>query len=358
MRAMAAGLTAAALVATFPAMAGDLGIAAPVQLAQVGQLPGNFVRQAPAVAEPERVTLDPAVFPVGKWPEGLAWDGASLWVSESGQRSIARLDPVSGRKVQELNVGRLPVDMIGDPSTRSIAVLVNTDKKLLTWQDGAGTRTLATLRDCPQALAAGTEGRAGTAYVLVHQNCTSGEPRVIRVDSAGNARGSEVLEVNGNDIAFAGGAAWVVHSGGMVSVVDADTLEPTHFLYDVPAFAWKIEAGESAVFVGGKTEQSSRAPVVARLDAATFATTHSRELAGGELIAGIAVADGLVAAAGNEGTIWVLRADDLTVLRIITAASGSFDPRAIIAVGNDLFVTVHAGQGENGSVLKFSGWQP
>ena len=55
----------------------------------------------------DAVTLTPRVIPVGKWAEGIVFDGSSLWVAESGQRTIAQLDLDRGNVTRRITVGRV-----------------------------------------------------------------------------------------------------------------------------------------------------------------------------------------------------------------------------------------------------------
>src|SRR5687768_1819431 len=54
----------------------------------------NAPAAAPAgpAARADSVTLGATAIPVGKWPERAAFNGRSLWVSESGARSIVEID--------------------------------------------------------------------------------------------------------------------------------------------------------------------------------------------------------------------------------------------------------------------------
>lgn len=60
-------------------------------------------------------TLVPSILKVGKWAGGIAYDGAALWVAESGQRSILRIAR-DGTTTRYPNVGRLPVGMAALPN--------------------------------------------------------------------------------------------------------------------------------------------------------------------------------------------------------------------------------------------------
>jgi len=113
---------------------------------------------APARAPAERA-LTPRIIPVGKWAEGIAFDGTSLWVAESGQRTIAQVNVESGKVVRHVNVGRFPVGMTS-AADGSIYTLLKTDK--LIWLQSPGKpsgRALASdLEGCPNGIARADDG--------------------------------------------------------------------------------------------------------------------------------------------------------------------------------------------------------
>ncbi|NNF76620.1 MAG: caspase family protein, partial [Rhizobiales bacterium] len=106
---------------------------------------------APTKPKPkaERVTLQASVWPIGKWPEGISSDGQNLWIAESGVRRVAQMDPTNGRVIKRVKVGRLPVDMVADP-TGQVFSLIYTDG--LVWSHSARgkPRRLAKLTDYPE----------------------------------------------------------------------------------------------------------------------------------------------------------------------------------------------------------------
>src|SRR6185295_12728485 len=146
----------------------------PTEQAAVGKPPVAAKAVAPAVITQ---TLTPSIVAVGKWAEGVAFDGNSLWVAESGQRSIAEI-PKDGTIARHVSVGRLPVGMASLPDGR-IYALVQTDQ--IVWQQTPGNpkgRRLTSLKECPNALAAGPRA----LWVLTQPDCSSGSSRAIRID--------------------------------------------------------------------------------------------------------------------------------------------------------------------------------
>lgn len=310
--------------------------------------------QAPGFGGADAGTLKPIVVPVGKWPEGLAASGPSIWVAESGLRRIARVDTRTNQVAETVTVGRLPVDMAVGPEG-NLYGLVNTDKTVFLRTPDGKNRRLATFTACPERFAA----RTGMLLVLVQPDCSSATARVLGVDTGkGTVRSSPELGPNANAIAAVGDAAWVVHSTGSVQIVDAATLQPAGSI-PIGGFPWVIASNGGAVFVAGREAQQRGSGMVVRVDAATRRETQRRVLPGTELMAAIAADDRHVVAVGPQGTVFVLSAADLAPLRRFTAAGfGEFQPQAVLIANGRLYITTHKGQGENGSLLVFEGWQP
>ena len=73
---------------------------------------GTVVRIDPATGEVDQtVTLEPA----GSEPEGLAWDGESLWVVDQANSRVVQLDP-DGKQVGSTDVGEGPRLTAAGPS--------------------------------------------------------------------------------------------------------------------------------------------------------------------------------------------------------------------------------------------------
>ena len=102
----------------------------------------------------DTVSMTPRVIPVGQWPEGLVFQGEKLLVAESGQRTVAEINPRSGAVVNRWTVGRLPVGMaLG--ADGAVNALIQTDK--LVWRLAADGRvsSFGQLAGCPDGLATG-----------------------------------------------------------------------------------------------------------------------------------------------------------------------------------------------------------
>ena len=99
--------------------------------------------------------------------------------------------------------------------------------------------------------------------------------------------------------------------------------------------------------------------MIVRVDSAGGAVSHRQVLPGGETIAAIAPAGRHLVVAGDKGALFVLSADDLTP-RAMIAPKGWTGRAAqrLLVVGDRLYLTTHAGAGDNGSLLILDGWRP
>lgn len=297
----------------------------------------------------ETVTLSPAIVPVGKWAEGVAFDGRSLWVAESGQRSIAQIDFAAGKLIRRVSVGRLPVGMAADGAT--VYALLNTDKKL--WrQTGANGGVIASLGGCPEALATG----GGTVWVLSQPDCSSAAWRLFRVDaSTGRAVAAPVQPGWASAIALAAGRVWVAQVDGTgLVVVDAATQE-TAPVDMGGASLWAIAAAGRTVYAGGRMGDDNSSGIVVAIDAVS-----QREIARqpvDERVQAIVADTRYVVAVGERGSIWVFAAGSLDLLKRIELATGPIQARSAIFAGDDLVVTNQQAAGENGAVVILGGWR-
>jgi hypothetical protein len=306
---------------------------------------------APARAAPER-TLTPRIIPVGKWAEGMAFDGTSLWVSESGQRTIAQINLDSGKVARHVTVGRLPVGMTST-TDGSIYTLVQTDK--LIWLQSPGKpsgRSLATVEGCPNAIANGD----GALWVLTWPACSSESGKVIRVDlNGGGQAASKVFGEYGEAIAAFGGKAWVAHSRGPALTIVDDHTMAVRTGNVRGALLKTITANNNGVYAGGSIGEDDAQGLVVSINPNTL--QEARRSAVNERIATIAADDTHVVAMGIKGRIWIYSADRLALQRTVKLATGGFEPQALLIVGDRLFISRQQQQGENGAVLVLTGWR-
>jgi len=115
-----------------------------------------------------------------------------------------------------------------------------------------------------------------------------------------------------------------------------------------------LVAGEHGNYAGGG--QSGNTGTIVRLDPATGEETARHE--GPLPIAAIATGSDYVIAADINGTISILTGDDLTLVQTIALTTGAVRPQKILAWGDQLFMTTHAGTGDAGSLVVLNGWRP
>ena len=336
------------------------GASASEPATEPSQAPAEVAATEPAVngaTEPEAeeivpVTIEPVVWPVGKWAEGAAIVGSTLWVAESGQRSLVALS-LDGKTVAHPKVGRLPVavEATDDGFVYSIQ---NTDKTL--WvkapKESKGG-IIADLGDCPQDLAVSPNA----AWVLSWPDCNSADARVIRVDKRnGRMRQSDLLGEWGETITVAHGRIWVGHvRNGRISIIDPDTLVASPL--DVGEMAvWDLASNGQSVVAGGRIGEDNTRGLVMTIDPQTGQGVSTRELSA--LVQRVAADDDHVVAAAIDGTLTVMDAGTLIIQRIITLSTGPYRPSDLIIRGDQLIVVAQQLGGENGAVLVVNGWRP
>jgi hypothetical protein len=318
-------------------------VAPPAKVAAVDQ------QAAPTVVR--RLSMQPQVQPVGKWPEGIASNGKALWVSESGQRAIRQVGP--GGAGRSVTVGRLPVGMVAAPDGR-ILVAVQTDK--LIWaQSGDTGKPLARLKECIEQIELDAAKR--TLLVLTLPDCSSASSKLVAVDiDSGKVSSSGLLGTDATDVVAVNGRALVAHATGNIEVIAIDTLAVAQVVQTGNTL-WRGAASNSGVFFGGMTQRPGGRAMVMRLDPTAFKVTHRREFDSPEMIMVLAAAGDRLIAADRLGRIWIMRGDDLTLEAEIQATTGAFTPQAMIVVDDTLLLTTHKGQGDNGSIYTFNGWR-
>jgi hypothetical protein len=307
------------------------------------------VDQQTAPAAVRRLSLQPQIQPVGKWPEGIAFNGKSLWVADSGQRAIRQITP--GGAGRSVTVGRLPVGMVAAPDGR-ILVAVQTDK--LIWvQSGETGKPLARLKECIEQIALAQSD----LLVVTQPDCSSASSKLVAIDfGSGKARSSQLLGSDASDVVVVDGRALVGHATGAIDVIALDTLAVAQVVQTGNTL-WRGAAGRIGVFFGGMTQRPGGRAMVMRLDPASLKVTHRREFDSPEMIVAVAATEDRLIAADRLGRIWIMRGNDLSLETEIQSATGPFTPQAMIVVGDTLLVTTHKGQGENGSIYAFNGWR-
>lgn len=338
--------------------AGSAPAAEPETLNEVAAAPANEGQDeiaAPADAvpnDPEIVTLEPQVIPVGKWAEGFAFDGEKFWVAESGQRTLAIVEP-SGRIASRIPVGRLPVGVEAS-AAGEIYSLQHTEKTL--WAKGRKDKkgkVLARLEECPQDLVVTDKA----VWVLTWSDCSSANSRAFRIDKrSGKQSATELLGEWGQAITAAHGSIWVGHvRGNRISRIDPASLA----LSDVATGdvdVWSMASNVGFVYAGGRVNEDNAQGVVLAISPQTGEIVSRQQVS--QLVQRVLAGDRHLVAIGIDGKIWVMAADTLILEREITLSVGAFRPSDAIFVGNQLIIVAQQMGGENGALLVVNDWEP
>jgi hypothetical protein len=312
---------------------------------------------ASPAARADSVTLGATPVRVGKWPERAVFDGRSLWVSESGARSIVEIDLQTRAVGRRLKVGRLPVDMVATENG-TVYALSETDNMIYALARGGNDKAgeYAEVPRCADLMAYADNN----LWVVSNVDCST--PSVLTRVSHLNGRTAKVADLQGgpSDIKAAHGFVYVGHMGtggraAFVSVVEGATGNATASP-DLPIHYPRLAANANAVFVGGAPLDQDGG-IVLKLGAgqATFASKVQLP----EAIAAIGATDQYVTAIGRGGNIFVLAASDLSLLRTIDAGI-NIEPKDILPVGNTLAVVSSAGNevAKDNVVYLVDGWIP
>ncbi|MEZ5925327.1 MAG: caspase family protein [Hyphomicrobiaceae bacterium] len=305
-----------------------------------------------ALAQPQELTIAPSIYPVGKWAEGMAFDGKRIWVAESGQRTVGAYD-LDGNLLSRVKVGRLPVEVENLPNGPAYS-LQRTDSTI--WvhpRDGGKSKRVTGVGKCPSGLAVGRTA----LWVLSWPDCSSADSLVTRIDlKSGKKADSARLGTWAEAIAFGHGAAWVAEvSGGRMTRVDQSSLA----LESIPidgASIWSVLVTDRAILAAGRLADDNSQGLVVAVDPDTRTVTQRQSLS--ELVLRIAADDRHVVVVGLQGTIWVLSADSLAIERKISLGIGEYRPSDALIIGERLYVVAQQMNGENGALLAVDGWRP
>lgn len=308
----------------------------------------------PAPATADEITMTPAVIEVGKWPEGIALVGETLWVAESGQGSLAKYDTATGTLIERIEVGRLPVHL--SVSEETIHATINTEKKI--WQQnarGPGKVVASTGTDSPEALTAD----AGGVHLLLHLDGSSADAKVMRLDSvSGETTRSPSLGANTTDLIVAGENLWVIGnpivdglSDGSISRLNPATLE---LIEQIPLGGrlWKLAQSDGLIFIGGGEEDAG---ILASIDCGSGELFGFADY-GGSMVAAIAAEGDLVITADSRGVIQMHHHTNLIPQRTIRLDVEPFTPRDLIVTPTAIYLSAH--RGDLGAVYRIDDWKP
>lgn len=328
---------------TMPPAPGTLNPGVPT-----GSIPG--ATSGPA----QEIRLTPTVWPVGKWPEGMAHDGNFLWVAESGQRTLAHINPDTGAIAERVKAGRLPVGMATNPVTGDVFADVGTDKVVVKFSRGAKGGKFGSLSDYPQDIVADETA----VWVLMWIDGTANTGKVIRFDQrSGASSKSDLIGDAVSNIGVSENRLWVNQATPettRLNLLDPATLQISQTMSLNGYFPSLAVTSKSILMAGGEWDAYG---MVVRVDPITMQETGRKQL-GDEFIFKVTNNEQFLVAAGSKGTLWILSATDLSLLRTIRLDWRPFQPASLLIDHDVLYISTAEGNGEEGSILVLKDWAP
>jgi hypothetical protein len=301
--------------------------------------PNNEVRQ---------LDIQPQVFPLGKWPEGLAIADNAIWIAESGSRRIVKIDPSAGDLLEAVNVGRLPVTMIKDADGNVYAATFTDQKVFKQPPGGAKGKVLTTFKN---GFIRGIGFGAGAVYAATSTEEGERTTTITRIDpKSGKTKASPPFVADARAFIMAQDAPWILDTNGFVTMFDTKTLQPVKSVAEA-GFMWGMAANLDAVFVGGREQQQAGKSIVQRHAQGNPDDKSLQTLDSEELILALAANNDRVAALGEAGTVWILDSISLKPLKRFNTGQR---PQAAVFENGHLFITVQQYNGDNGALLIYS----
>jgi class 3 adenylate cyclase/DNA-binding beta-propeller fold protein YncE len=280
--------------------------------------------------------------PVGTAPAAISYARGALWVANSGDGTVSRVDPKT-LEARTVAVGRPsqahPTAVAAGPGAVWIAqkqerLVERLDPRYLGQIIGSPTK----LRSPPGAIALG-DGVLWVASAPVLPIAGFNEPTVIRIDADGNVISRPILVDPGADtLAYGEGTLWVGGSGG-VAPVDPRTAEPGSTV-DLPG-------GVSGLAIGGGALWAALAPAGLGGNVSGSNAVARLQLDGSGVTATVPLDAKPTAIAYSSGSVWVAsstsermwRIDARSNKRVGTIELGAI-PTAIAVGGGRVWVSV------------------
>ncbi|WP_437923389.1 hypothetical protein WMF37_30705 [Sorangium sp. So ce291] len=298
----------------------------------------------PHATTPKELTIERAIA-VGKSPVRVVVAGDTAWVTERGERRIAKVDLKRGNVVEHVEVGGPPIQIAAAPDG-TIFALTPTYQAIWAFDPNTDRgRVFARFPDHPRDMVLAD----GALWVLlgsqgismVHDD--SDRASVVRIDLATQLqRRSPDLGSGTCKLAVGHGRVWVSRlgdTGVVISVFDQATLAKRNDLQIDSASTLRtgpgrrsasIAAGPGAVFVDNGTG-------VARVDPATDRITHAFALGGPMSVLQQSGEDLL--AVPLSGGVSLLDPETLAVRAAMSRPAGKLAGRGVARYGSRLLVT-------------------
>jgi DNA-binding SARP family transcriptional activator/DNA-binding beta-propeller fold protein YncE len=259
-----------------------------------------------AVVDPSRNRLV-AVVPVGTIPRGVAV-GSSVWVANSADGTVSRLDSRTAKVVQTVGIGAQATDIA--TGAGGVWVVTGIDNTLvqLDPRTGAVVGTLRLPKEKGDPVTSTPAVAVGEGAVWVASGL-----RLLKVDPA---TGTIVAGLRGLDcchglvdIAVGAGAVWIAGLNEVVVRISPRTAMPTSEPLRT-VYPSTLAVGYGSVWVVGVADYIARRPAVVGFDPQTLRVTHTIRLGKSRH------SEGTLGLAAGEGAIWVSDYDRGTLLRI------------------------------------------
>ena len=259
----------------------------------------NQGASTPTVTPNSVVLIDPgtraivADIPVGTDPASIAVGEGSVWVANTGDNTLSRIDPAT-RQVHTIGLGVTPTGVatglggvwVGDPYARRI---IRIDPR-------GGPSTSIRLGPTPLGLITGPfmDLAVGDGSLWASDD---GSHSVFRIDTEANSTDVLVRDANVSHAAFGEGQFWFTGSGPTLGRIDPATGAIKRASIGISV---DIAAGAGAVW-----SANFGSDLVARIESDDLIVNRT-----------IPVGDGPVALAVGFGSVWVANTNDGTVQRI------------------------------------------
>jgi YVTN family beta-propeller protein len=261
--------------------------------------------------------------PVGTHPGGVAVGEGSVWVTNSADGTVSRIDPVSNTSAT-IPVGKGPQGIaVGEGAVWVANKLSNSVSRI----DPATNEAIAIPVDGPPlAIAVGE----GSVWAIGLPSSGSGETLVSRIDPATN-RVVKTPSVDGYTLvegAVGEGSFWTASDDGNLTRIDLRTNAIVKIVELHKSLAG-ITVDEGTVWVA----ESGFPGTVLRIDPVTYEVVATIPAGGNRAHGSQGISTGPIGVAVGDAFVWVTDTNSGTVTRIAVAGN---DVQAPIEVGNDI----------------------
>lgn len=298
---------------------------------------GEAVRDDALPPAAPRVTSQVTI-EVGEGPTELAAGDSAIWVSNTAEGSVSRIDPSTNEEMAKIEVGGAPgdlavagdgavwvanpelgvvqrIDPLGNSRTPDVAIPVAPEMSAIDlavdrylWVSVVGQELIQVdpsngevVRTVPGVTPVNVAARTGRVFVLEHDGTVT-ELDPVTGEPTGFERTFDVSDRG--DIHFYGGKLWVAEGDeGTLSAADASAADAPVDVYEFPGTYLEMIHTPAGVIVLSDTGTGS-------------ALLSSVSLSGAEPFAGVDLDGSPRDLVQGSGSLWVSSADDATVTRV------------------------------------------